>query len=65
MDHMEQVRKLFEHLKEAELPINQPKCEIGKGQVTYLGHEVGQGSVGPRPAKVQAIFHLAGQRIVK
>ena len=35
-----------------------PKCEFGKGQVTYLGHVVGQGCVMPRQAKVEAILGL-------
>ncbi len=57
-DHIEHMRKLFERLQEAGLVINLPKCEIGKGQVTYLGHQVGQGCVRPRTAKVQAILDL-------
>lgn len=52
------MRQLFERLKQAGLVINLPKCETGKGQVTYLGHQVGQGSVSPRTAKVQAILDL-------
>lgn len=54
-DHIEHMRKLFEWLQEAGLVINLPKCEIGKGQVTYLGHQVGQGCMRPRTANVQAI----------
>lgn len=38
------------------------KCEIGRGQVTYLGHQVGQGLVFPRQAKVEAILGLAVPR---
>lgn len=45
-------------LVEAQLVINLPKCELGKGQITYLGHEVGQGKVMPRQAKVRAILEL-------
>ncbi len=57
-DHMKHIKQLFERLNQAGLVVNLPKCEIGKGQVTYLEHQVGQGSVRPRTAKVQAILDL-------
>lgn len=57
-DHMKHMRQLFEHLKQAGLVINLPKGEIGKRQVTYFRHQVGQGSVRPRTAKVQSILDL-------
>uniref|UniRef100_A0A3B1IC10 ribonuclease H n=1 Tax=Astyanax mexicanus TaxID=7994 RepID=A0A3B1IC10_ASTMX len=57
-DHVKHLRELFQRLHEAQLVVNLPKCELGKGQVTYLGHQVGQGKVIPRQAKVQAILDL-------
>ena len=57
-EHLEHITQLFERLEVAGLVINLSKCEIGKGQVTYLGHLVGQGAVRPRAAKVQAILEL-------
>lgn len=53
--HVEHIRQLFQRLGEAGLVVNLPKCEIGEGQVTYLGHRVGQGAVMPRAAKVQPL----------
>lgn len=57
-EHITHLRQLFERLCEAGLVVNLPKCEFGKGQVTYLGHQVGQGKVMPRRAKVEAILDL-------
>lgn len=57
-DHVAQIRDFFERLAEAMLVINLSKSEVGRAQVTYLGHVVGQGHVGPRMAKVQAIADL-------
>lgn len=57
-EHLTPLRQLFERLREAGLVVNLPKCEFGKGQVTYLGHHVGQGKVMPRRAKVEAILDL-------
>ena len=54
-DHLDHLRDLFERLFRAGLVVNLAKCEFGKASVTYLGHEVGQGRVVPRHAKVQAI----------
>ncbi len=58
-DHIVHIDQLFERLEAAGLVVNLPKCEFGKGQVTYLGHLVGRGSVRPRQAKVQAIADLS------
>ncbi|KAL2102623.1 hypothetical protein ACEWY4_001791 [Coilia grayii] len=56
--HMSHLRQLFQRLRHAQLVVNLPKCELGRGQVTYLGHQVGQGLVFPRQAKIQAILNL-------
>lgn len=40
-DHVSHIEQLFERLEGAGLVVNLPKCEFGKGQVTYLGHQVG------------------------
>ncbi|KAL2089275.1 hypothetical protein ACEWY4_013963 [Coilia grayii] len=57
-EHLGHIKQLFVRLEEAGLVINLPKCELGKGQVTYLGHQVGQGLVSPKAAKVQAILDI-------
>lgn len=57
-DQIVDIDQLFERLEAAGLVVNLPKCEFGKGQVTYLGHLVGRGSVRPRQAKIQAIADL-------
>lgn len=48
----------IEKVQQANLVANLPKCEFGRGQVTYLGHRVGQGLVSPKHAKIQAILAL-------
>ena len=55
-EHVERIRAFFERLKRANLVINLVKSELAQAHVTYLGHEVGQGCVKPREAKVQAIL---------
>jgi len=53
--HIRELRKLFERLREARLTVNLVKSDFGKATVQYLGHMVGQGSVYPVSAKVDAI----------
>ena len=54
-EHVAYLRDLFGRLSKAGLVVNLTKCEFAKATVTYLGHEIGQGRVAPRSAKVQAI----------
>ena len=54
-DHIEQVKKLFDCLREANLTVNLVKTEFGKARVTFLGYLVGQGELKPIQAKVEAI----------
>lgn len=44
-EHTGHIKQLFLRLEEAGLVINVAKCELEKGQITYLGHQVGQGLV--------------------
>ena len=55
-EHLTHLRDLFGRLSKAGLVVNLAKCEFAKASVTYLGHEIGQGRVAPRSAKVQAIM---------
>ncbi|CAM5149514.1 unnamed protein product [Natator depressus] len=54
-EHLEQLQKIFERIKEAGLTVKAKKCQIGLNRVTYLGHQVGQGTIKPLQAKVDAI----------
>ncbi|CAM4542337.1 unnamed protein product [Caretta caretta] len=54
-EHLEHLQKLFECLREAELTVKAKKCEIGLNRVTYLGHQVGQGTINTLQAKVDTI----------
>lgn len=44
-----------------KVTLNLAKCEFGKGTVTYLGRQVGQGQVRPIEAKVSAITLKASE----
>ena len=57
-DHLEQIRKLFQRIGEADLTINLSKSEIGKQSLNYLGFEIGHGKIKPIMAKVQAVVNF-------
>lgn len=54
-EHLEHLQAVFQHIREAELTIKAKMCQIGLNRVTYLGHQVGQGTINPLQAKVNAI----------
>ena len=61
-DHLQQLKKLFSKLADANLVINLNKCDFVKTSVQYLGYEVGHGQVAPPKAKVQAILDFPTPR---
>ncbi|CAM5135781.1 unnamed protein product, partial [Natator depressus] len=54
-EHLEHLQKVFKRIREAGLTVKAKKCQIGLNRVTYLGHQVGQGTINPLQAKVNAI----------
>ncbi|CAM4619043.1 unnamed protein product [Caretta caretta] len=54
-EYLEHLQKVFERIREAGLTVKAKKCQIGLNRVTYLGHQVGQGTINPLQAKVDAI----------
>ncbi|CAM5162400.1 unnamed protein product [Natator depressus] len=54
-EHLEHLQKVFNRIREAGLTVKAKKCQIGLNRVTYLGHQVGQGTINPLQAKVDAI----------
>ena len=54
-DHIHQIKRFFQIMREAKLTINLMKSEFGKATVKYLGQIVGQGQVRPLDAKIQTI----------
>lgn len=53
--HVEDLRAVFDRLREYGLVINETKCHFAKHEVNFLGHLVTNGSIKPLPTKVEAI----------
>ncbi|CAM5173812.1 unnamed protein product [Eretmochelys imbricata] len=54
-EHLEHLQAVFQCIREAGLMVKAKKCQIGLNRVTYLGHQVSQGTINPLQAKVNAI----------
>ncbi|XP_050806680.1 uncharacterized protein LOC127049621 [Gopherus flavomarginatus] len=54
-EHLLHLEKVFERIRQAGLTVKAKKCQIGQNRVTYLGHQVGRGTINPLQAKVDAI----------
>ena len=56
--HIHTLHLVFQRLHKAGLTVNLAKSDFGHGRLSYLGHEVGGGSIAPVPAKIDAILSL-------
>ncbi|CAM4635722.1 unnamed protein product [Lepidochelys olivacea] len=50
----EHLQAVFQCIREAGLTVKAKKCQIGLNRLTYFGHQVGQGTIKPLQAKVNA-----------
>ena len=55
VEHLENLKILFERLQEHDLVINPSKCQFGVSQINFLGHIVNQHGTAPLPEKVEFI----------
>ncbi|CAM4580170.1 unnamed protein product [Caretta caretta] len=47
-EHLEHLQKVFKCIREVGLTVKVKKCQIGLNRVTYLGHQVHQGTINPQ-----------------
>ena len=54
-DHLENLKVVFERLKNANLKLNPKKCSLLCTKVAFLGHEVSEQGIATDPAKANAV----------
>lgn len=54
-EHISHLREVFGRLREAGLSVKAEKCQLGRAEVTYLGHVIGQGCRRPSEIKVAVV----------
>ncbi|XP_055529485.1 uncharacterized protein K02A2.6-like [Wyeomyia smithii] len=57
-EHWENLKALFERLREFGFTIRLEKCSFGASQIKYLGHLLDQHGVRPDPGRVEAIRQM-------
>ena len=56
--HLQQLRKVFDKIREKGLKLNLKKCEFGKSSINYMGHILRSEGLFPEPEKVNSILHM-------
>ena len=54
-EHLDHLRQLFKRLELYGLVINPKKCELGRSQLSFLGHHISAHGTSPLSDRVQAI----------
>ncbi|KAK3102478.1 hypothetical protein FSP39_011646 [Pinctada imbricata] len=55
VDHVTELREVFQRLREANLNAKPSKCVVAYKRLEYLGHTVGDGTITPNDKKLEAI----------
>ena len=55
-EHLQNLRQLFERLREKHLTVRPSKCEFGAQKIKCLGHVVGNGQITTDKSKVKAML---------
>ena len=61
-EHLEHLRIIFQHLKEAGLKLKRSKCDFIKRHIQYLGHLISQDGIQPLPEKLESIRDMPASR---
>ena len=57
-EHLQQLRKVFDKIRETGLKLNFKKCEFGKSSINYMGHILTSEGLLPQSEKVNSILHM-------
>lgn len=64
-EHIENLRKVFQRLREFKLQANREKCHFACSQVKYLGHYITPNGIEVDPEKTSAIQNMPEPKNVK
>ena len=64
-EHREDLRRLFERLRDFGLAINPGKCEFGRDRVEFLGFAVTKSGISPTASKISAVTEFPRPSDVK
>ncbi|KZS09595.1 Uncharacterized protein APZ42_026144 [Daphnia magna] len=65
LEHISNLRKIFDLLEEANLKVKLSKCRFLETSVQYLGHVISADDVAPDPAKIESLGNYRKPLTVK
>jgi hypothetical protein len=63
--HLIDLRRVFDRLREAKLHAKPSKCRIAMPMVDFIGHRVGGGIIAPRDALIETILQFPRHKTKK
>ena len=63
--HQKDLRTVLDRLRKNNLAINLSKCEFGRAEVEFLGHQVIADGIRPLPKKIAAVRHFKKPTVAK
>ena len=57
-EHLQQLEKVFDKIREKGLKLNLKKCEFGKASINYMGHISSSEGLFPEREKVDSILNM-------
>ena len=57
-EHLQQLRKVFDKIRQKGLKLNLKKCEFGNASINCMGHILSSEGLFPEPEKVNSILHM-------
>ena len=58
LQHDERLTAVLQRIKDSGLKLNKRKCQIGREELTFLGHKISKDGIGADPKKVEAILKM-------
>ena len=64
-DHLDDLKEMFDTLKQYSMKLNLAKCTFGVSSRKFLGFMVSQRGIEANPEKVRAILEMSSPKMIK
>ena len=64
-DHLDNLKEMFDTLKQYSMKLNPAKCTFGVSSRKFLGFMVSQRGIEANPEKVRAILEMSSPKMIK
>ena len=64
-DHLDDLKEMFDTLKQYSMKLNPAKCTFGVSSRKFLGFMISQRGIEANPEKVRAILEMSSPKMIK